>query len=1602
MNYPLPERRAGVAVSLTQMSKNKSKSQDSKGNSSAQNKPASPAPPNGGSKPPESTAQASPPVPPVKPPALFRRTDWLTAGVTTLLCFVGYMLTLSPDLTLQDSGELATGSFWAGVPHPPGYPLWTVWTWLFTELLPFGNVAWKVSVATAVSASVACGLLALMTSRGCSMILESIEEFKAIDRRLENALCVAAGWVAGTLLGFNGFMWSQAVIVEVYPFSVVSLMLVLVFLMRWIHAPEQRRYLYWAWFFFGVCFTNHQTLIVAAMGIEVAVLARDPRLGRDLFFWNSVFFLVGLGIKAFLSAGFLGNPAVFTMFLFIGTASIATTMWYGVKGTWEGKLAVLVVYLLIAAFIWVSWNAAVVEEAKQAALGATRSGAAMKFMMFFQVVAFSALLGVSFSGKGPERVCSHVGPAFIGLVLCSILGASFYFYMPLASMSNPPMNWGYARTIEGFIHALTRGQYEKTNPTTELQRWIDQLTMLKEGAMEEFTPVLLVLAVVPFLFLMRMKQREKAWLIGLASTYSCLAFILIFLLNPSPDRQTRELTKVFFTASHVMIAACIGYGIALVGAWLSQSYETRRRPFLLCLAAAAGLAMYHVIVVYSSGESLRLPPKNAFESLWELLTSLPAEPSQYWLDRFSAGFGLGWVALLVLGFVVARRKAPLSLLIGVLAIAPAQSIISHWFKNEQRGHMFGYWFGHDMFTPPFVSKKDGKLTYDPVERAERLKAGDKLVYPEMARDAVLFGGTDPGRFCPTYMIFCESFTPAKDKPRDPAFDRRDVYIITQNALADATYLMYIRAHFNRSTQKDPPFFQGAVNYFVGSIQDKLMGPLDFQLKMENKPHQTNNLERVVGFLGNIITPVVRPLDNVFTNLGDHIEKRRRVGDSFFKESDFLDAKGFAAKLSKHDDALSKFLFENLSKDTQQLLSSAPEDKRTRRALARDLNALMDNEFLAVHREEDLKPQLLAAEKDLSEIKLVANGTLVTPGPSLDAELRARNYWLKDNDGKDRLLKEFTVRLQTKRDALAKESERVSQVPRLYETNRFAGVKLSERLQRFIKENPTVHSRVRLDRLLLEEAYPKMFAASPGGVYPDLEIHTSSVADSQRAFNDYVDDVKRRLDHDRDKPTEPKQMKPGEEVRWDGMHLSVQGQVAVMAINGLLTSNIFAANPDHEFYVEESFPLDWMYPYLTPHGNIMKINRQPLAELTDEIIQRDHEFWSHYSERFIGNWITYDTPVSNICVWAEKVYDHHDYTGFTGDPAFIRDDDAQKAFSKLRSAVAGVYYWRINAHMGNPAAQQKMIKEAEFAFKQSFAFCPFSPEALFRFSNLLISMASMEAARGNVLGAKQHMADAIQISRTFLKLDPYNISARGLLDNLLEMNKQFERHGAAQQEARTKADQLATAAKANPTNVQNALALISVYIQMGQTNNALTEMDKVLTNPAADVGTLLGISSLYQQMGQEQRRIQAGQRAVQVGERALTHPNPDAQSLMLLAQAYASVPDTNNVRKLEVTMMRLNQIAPGNPEALYDLAAIQVALAKTNEAIMTLRQAIAYSDQRLAAAKTNTAGLNDIRKILSSDGRFQSLRGNPQFVQLVIPPQAAPQQPIRPPLLAPPK
>ena len=74
------------------------------------------------------------------------------AGFAALAAFAalgGYFYTLAPTVTSGDSGELVSAACTLGVPHPPGYPLWTITAHFFTRIVPFKDVAARVNLMSA-------------------------------------------------------------------------------------------------------------------------------------------------------------------------------------------------------------------------------------------------------------------------------------------------------------------------------------------------------------------------------------------------------------------------------------------------------------------------------------------------------------------------------------------------------------------------------------------------------------------------------------------------------------------------------------------------------------------------------------------------------------------------------------------------------------------------------------------------------------------------------------------------------------------------------------------------------------------------------------------------------------------------------------------------------------------------------------------------------------------------------------------------------------------------------------------------------------------------------------------------------------------------------------------------------------------------------------------------------------------------------------------------------------------------------------------------------------------------------------------------------------
>ena len=90
-----------------------------------------------------------------------------------------------------------------------------------------------------------------------------------------------------------------------------------------------------------------------------------------------------------------------------------------------------------------------------------------------------------------------------------------------------------------------------------------------------------------------MQKRERAWMIGSVAIYIMLSALLLYLLNPQTDRQGREQARVFFTASHVIVAMAVGYGLSLIGATLALHYQRFRQVAWISAALATGIFFYN-------------------------------------------------------------------------------------------------------------------------------------------------------------------------------------------------------------------------------------------------------------------------------------------------------------------------------------------------------------------------------------------------------------------------------------------------------------------------------------------------------------------------------------------------------------------------------------------------------------------------------------------------------------------------------------------------------------------------------------------------------------------------------------------------------------------------------------------------------------------------------------------------------------------------------------------------------------------------------------------------------------------------------------------------
>ena len=193
-----------------------------------------------------------------------------------------YLMTLAPSVTFYDSGEFVTATWYLGSAHSPGYPLYILYLKPFTWL-PFGNVAFRVNLGTALSAALAC--------LGCYYLLHAL--LKGVAFCADEAFSAFAAHIAALsgslILATTPRLWLQTNHDKPYPLLAFMTAVIFLLLFRWRerlrHGAQEPAWWYAAAFLAGLASGAHQTIVLLLPGFLVFILITSPGSIRQLREW---------------------------------------------------------------------------------------------------------------------------------------------------------------------------------------------------------------------------------------------------------------------------------------------------------------------------------------------------------------------------------------------------------------------------------------------------------------------------------------------------------------------------------------------------------------------------------------------------------------------------------------------------------------------------------------------------------------------------------------------------------------------------------------------------------------------------------------------------------------------------------------------------------------------------------------------------------------------------------------------------------------------------------------------------------------------------------------------------------------------------------------------------------------------------------------------------------------------------------------------------------------------------------------------------------------------------------------------------------------------
>ena len=220
-------------------------------------------------------------------------------ALTFIVSLVLYIKTLAPALSFEDSGEFITAAFTLGVPHEPGYPLFSMIGKLFTIIIPFGNIAFRVNLLSSVFSALAATLITYITVILIEDVFINSKFWKNNDEKFLNIFKYTLALSAGLFFGVSFENWEQAIMTEVYGlhsfFTALFILLSLIW-RRQDNIKLREKYLYLIAFIIALSQTNHNLslMFIPIFGVFLLVVDYKMLLNFKIVLKSIVFFVIGL------------------------------------------------------------------------------------------------------------------------------------------------------------------------------------------------------------------------------------------------------------------------------------------------------------------------------------------------------------------------------------------------------------------------------------------------------------------------------------------------------------------------------------------------------------------------------------------------------------------------------------------------------------------------------------------------------------------------------------------------------------------------------------------------------------------------------------------------------------------------------------------------------------------------------------------------------------------------------------------------------------------------------------------------------------------------------------------------------------------------------------------------------------------------------------------------------------------------------------------------------------------------------------------------------------------------------------------------------------